>query len=633
MIRTDAINPRDIPGAAPAPDAVGKHLYDLYSNVVSHTEAVVARFPITNPRNEASRDNLIAYLALRENDLLDLQMDLSVLGVSSLGRLESHVLANIEAVMSHLNLVPLNTTLQKPTIADGNALLSDRSRKLLGRPRTGRITRVMVTLDSAHIYQPELLEQLLESGMDIARINCAHDSSRDWLMLLNAIRAAEERLIQRGQGIGRTCRILMDIAGQKIRTGPLDLEVRPLKLSVPKDTSGRTARLLEGLLDCDASVTEKQNLIGMAPGFTIAIRGQSSLSSLIVGEKLSFRDVRGRGRSLVVLEKLGDRKARVGLSRTSYLVEGTEMESEKGKKYTVGPIQPQPVDIRVRGADKLRLYRDSKRLGTAGTQDEPAGFSCTLPEALATVKVGDHVFIDDGKIGTIVREVNDSYLELEVQSPTDTAAAIKPEKGLNFPDSGSNIPALTEEDIENLDFVSSHATAIVLSCVHRAEDILSLHEELKKRGKEELGIIAKIETKEAVHKLGEILLAGLNLPRFGVMIARGDLAVQVGFENLAFVQEDILCMCEAAHIPVVFATQVLETLAKSGLPSRAEITDAATGTRAECVMLNKGPHILEATRTLANLLSIEERHQLKKRQIFREFTQQYGIFDAAPNVK
>jgi pyruvate kinase len=238
------------------------------------------------------------------------------------------------------------------------------------------------------------------------------------------------------------------------------------------------------------------------------------------------------------------------------------------------------------------------------------------------------MFIDDGKIETITREVQKEYLEMEVLIPADTATAIKPQKGLNFPDTSMNIPALTEEDKENLDFVSGHATAVGMSFVHRGQDLISLHEEMKKRDNpDELGIIAKIETKEAVHKLGEILLAGLNLPKFGVMIARGDLAVEVGFENLAFVQEDILCMYEAAHIPVVFATQVLETLAKSGFPSRAEITDAVTGTRAECVMLNKGPHILEATRTLSNLLSVEERHQIKKRQIFREFTQQTGIFE------
>ncbi len=106
-----------------------------------------------------------------------------------------------------------------------------------------------------------------------------------------------------------------------------------------------------------------------------------------------------------------------------------------------------------------------------------------------------------------------------------------------------------------------------------------------------------------------------------------NLAVEMGFENLAFIQEDILCMCEAAHVPVVIATQILETLAKSGLPTRAEITDAAQGIRAECVMLNKGPHILEALRTLANLLATEEKHQLKKRQIFKEFTQQFGVFE------
>ena len=79
--------------------------------------------------------------------------------------------------------------------------------------------------------------------------------------------------------------------------------------------------------------------------------------------------------------------------------------------------------------------------------------------------------------------------------------------------------------------------------------------------------------------------------RVGVMIARGDLAVECGYERLAEVQEEMLWFCEAAHIPVIWATQVLESLAKKGMPSRAEITDAAMGERAECVMLNKGPHI------------------------------------------
>lgn len=86
-----------------------------------------------------------------------------------------------------------------------------------------------------------------------------------------------------------------------------------------------------------------------------------------------------------------------------------------------------------------------------------------------------------------------------------------------------------------------------------------------------------------------------------------------------------MCLGEAAHIPVILATQVLETLAKSGLPTRAEITDAVIGYRAECVMLNKGKHVLEAVKLLSFLLTGEEKHHIKKRQLLRDLTTQYGF--------
>ena len=98
----------------------------------------------------------------------------------------------------------------------------------------------------------------------------------------------------------------------------------------------------------------------------------------------------------------------------------------------------------------------------------------------------------------------------------------------------------------------------------------------------------------------------------GVMLARGDLAVEVGFERLAEVQEQILWLCEAAHVPVIWATQVLESLNKRGVPTRAEVTDAAMSSRSECVMLNKGPHIGETLRFLAGVLARMAAHQHKK---------------------
>jgi len=102
-----------------------------------------------------------------------------------------------------------------------------------------------------------------------------------------------------------------------------------------------------------------------------------------------------------------------------------------------------------------------------------------------------------------------------------------------------------------------------------------------------------------------------------VMIARGDLAVELGFERLAEMQEEILWICEAAHVPAIWATQVLEGLVRTGLPSRGEMTDAAMAGRAECVMLNKGPNVGIAIDALDRLLHRMGQHQVKKTPTLR----------------
>jgi pyruvate kinase len=121
----------------------------------------------------------------------------------------------------------------------------------------------------------------------------------------------------------------------------------------------------------------------------------------------------------------------------------------------------------------------------------------------------------------------------------------------------------------------------------------------------------------AFENLPELLLTAMRSEVVGVMIARGDLAVEVGFERLAEVQEEIMWACEAAHIPVIWATQVLDSLARTGQASRAEVTDAAMAVRAECVMLNKGPHITDAIGVLDSILTRMQSHHQKKRSLLR----------------
>ena len=181
-----------------------------------------------------------------------------------------------------------------------------------------------------------------------------------------------------------------------------------------------------------------------------------------------------------------------------------------------------------------------------------------------------------------------------------------------------NLPALTAKDIEDLSFVATHADVVELSFANTAGDVRQLQELLARFGNHQPAIVLKIETRRGFQNLPEMLLAAMRTPCCGVMIARGDLAVETGFERLAEVQEEILWICEAAHVPVIWATQVLETLAKTGMPSRAEITDAAMGIRAECVMLNKGPHVVSAVRALDDILRRMQAHQTKKSSMLRE---------------
>jgi len=168
-----------------------------------------------------------------------------------------------------------------------------------------------------------------------------------------------------------------------------------------------------------------------------------------------------------------------------------------------------------------------------------------------------------------------------------------------------------------LDFVAKYADIVGYSFVRSPEDIQKLRKELKKHNADNIGLVLKIENHQAFTNLPFLLIEAMQHPPVGIMIARGDLAVELGFERVAEVQEQLLWLCEASHIPIIWATQILENMAKKGLATRAEITDAAMSSRAECVMLNKGPFIAETTKMLQGILRRMEKHQAKKKNQLR----------------
>ena len=266
---------------------------------------------------------------------------------------------------------------------------------------------------------------------------------------------------------------------------------------------------------------------------------------------------------------------------------------------------------------------------TAGKRARRATIACTLPQALASMRKDERIWFDDGRIGGVVRRRGTRRVVVEITQAREGGERLAADKGINLPDTRLDLPALTDKDLHDLRIVAAHSDLVGLSFAQSAADVRALHARLVALGSPHIGVVLKIETRRGFEHLPEMLLAAMACPAAGVMIARGDLAVECGYERMAEVQEQILWACEAAHMPVVWATEVLETLARTGRPSRAEITDAAMGERAECVMLNKGPHILDAMRMLDDILRRMQAHQSKKRPLLRALKAWTASLDAA----
>jgi len=227
---------------------------------------------------------------------------------------------------------------------------------------------------------------------------------------------------------------------------------------------------------------------------------------------------------------------------------------------------------------------------------------CTLPEIFGVAAIGARVLFDDGRLGGKVVSTGADDLKIRIDHPSLGEVKLRGGKGINVPEMDLPISALTEQDLKDLQTAVKIADIIELSFVREPTDVIQLFDELDRLHATDIGVVLKIETPRAFENLPQLILTAMRRRRIGVMIARGDLAVESGYERMAELQQETLSLCEAAHLPVVWATQVLEQLAKTGRPSRAEITDAAMSERAECVMLNKGPFIIDAVIALDHIL-------------------------------
>jgi len=488
----------------------------------------------------------------------------------------------------------------------------------------------MVTMPTEAANDPLLIAQLLANGMDCMRINCAHDDADRWHRMIEHLRRAE-------QSIGRKCRILMDLAGPKLRTGLIEAGNQVIKWRPQRNRLGHvTAPARIWLFPEDQSADPTTLSDACLP-----VCGRW-LKRLKVGDRIRFKDGRGSRRSLRVVDTVGHCRWAEAV-QTAYVTPGTILRVRDGRKKKKGQLSNQETKLgplpaieqvlEVKEGDTLILTKDDvlgrpAQWNQDGMLISPAQIGCTLPSIFADVRVGQSIWFDDGKIGGTIESVEFEQVHVRIVQARVGGERLRADKGINLPETTLHLPALTEKDIRDLPFIVAHADIVGYSFVRNAADVDELEATLQRLDGGRLGIVLKIETRRAFEQLPALLLASMRTPCDGVMIARGDLAIECGFERLAEVQEEILWICEAAHVPVIWATQVLDGVAKCGLATRAEVSDAASSQRAECVMLNKGPHIVRAVQTLESILRRMDGHQQKKRSLLRPLELAIRFLDA-----
>ncbi len=554
-----------------------------------------------HPAYRQSAQNLILYLAFRQLDFDNIKETLESFGISQLSKDERHIKSSIEAVLNNIRKILIPDfgfeNIKKEKFKEGYNFQKINTTSLLGPEIADRITRIMVTLPIDAAYDYDLVIGLLKANINCFRINCAHDGPEQWKMMIDNIHQAK-------QETGKECRICMDLSGPKFRTGHMRTGPKVIRLKPEKNDYGIVVNPVRFWIAPPDEPSEDINI----PFLPVE---RAWYKKLRKGTVVQLMDARGKKRKIKIIEE-SFRGKWATTNDTTYIRTGTRLhivKKESKEKITtiVGELIPLEEKILLRRGDQLIIHHKENPGAPAiikedGSVQKPAHISCSLKEIFIDTKIGEPVLLDDGKIEGFIEEKKKDKLVVRISWADDKGSTLRADKGINLPESTLNLRGLTRKDKEDLKFIAKYADVVNVSFVNSTEDVEDIKNALKEMKGTHLGVILKIETKQGYSNLPEILLNAMQLHPIGVMIARGDLAVEVGWQKLAEVQEEILKLCSAAHIPDIWATQVLENLAKKGRPSRAEITDAAMAQRADCIMLNKGPHIIAAINMLDSII-------------------------------
>jgi len=564
--------------------------------------------------------NMQDFLSLKKFDLTMLQQALVNIGFSSLERSHFYLLYTIEKQLEALALLlgkpPVGIS-EESTPEEVYASMKRRSTFL--KSNNNLENSVMITLPSPAAEKPDFIQNLAERSIDIVRINTAHDTLVEWKSMAETVQSINQSTRQ-----NNPLKIYVDMAGPKIRTEKVKLVTAPVKISHD--------------IHCMLLLTtkEQQNIALSSEMCHHLIVEDHWLRKRHKGEKILLTHPELKNRKLII-KKIDEQGLWLTFNKKLIIDEKSRFEVQDNKKKQSAIIDLPKIEqpIRLFVGNLIWLRSDDSVIGHL-CEDESmakAEIACSYSNVFNFIDIDTPFFIDDGKIGLRVVEKTDEGVLCRVEHAKPNGVLLKGEKGINFPETNLEIAALTPTDKENLKGVMEFADIIGISFAQQASDVAEVKAILKENDKDQVGLVAKIETKKGVRQLPFILMELFSWQHSGVMLARGDLAIEVGFENLPRVQEEILELCEAAHTPVIYATQILENMMKKNLPSRAELIDASMAQRADCIMLNKGLFTIETIDILGKILSSVRPMFFKSRHLLPITKEWDGYWDTLQQYK
>jgi pyruvate kinase len=280
------------------------------------------------------------------------------------------------------------------------------------------------------------------------------------------------------------------------------------------------------------------------------------------------------------------------------------MQDLQGPKIRVGVLPKGGLDLKA--GDVLLLYPEGSQPKTSTHGKILVPISAEIAQAVSSdAQNGARILFDDGKIATRATQVSPPEIVAEVE----VGGKLTDHKGMNLPGTPLSIPCMTEKDYEDLAFgVSQGVDAVALSFVRTAADIEAVRERLRKLTDDPPSVIAKIEREEAVEYQDSIIEVS-----DGLLVARGDMAVELGAERVPAIQKKLIHSCNELGVPIITATQMLESMILSPTPTRAEASDVANAVfdGTDAVMLSgetaSGAFPLESVRTMARIVLEAER--------------------------